>query len=412
MTKVYFNTIVLNNSAFNNNKTITSIDCNNINWKNNSARYGFHNCSNLTNVTNISNSVTDMFGAFRQCSNLVDAPTLPNSVTDIDYCFYECDKLKNSPTIPNSVTNMAYTFAYCTNLTAAPTIPNTITDLRYTFRQCNSIATTPEIPPSVRSLDTTFYCCVNLATVSTIHNGPENFYLTFAYTKISNVPTIPNSARSLFGTFSGCNNLSNVDVYIPSQEAYDVASMFSGCRNLTGDIHIRSNQIFSAENMFYGDLRKNVYIPFKYQKQTNVVYYHIKGAYSDTVDLYMLLNNCAKDSYAHVFFDKNLMIDTTFRYGGVYDNGIVQLRYPNNDIVYGRVDTPNNVTITKEVGEYTMTYNSFITAGYDTNGSTYGVYLRDIEASNEYSYNVINNKAVLTKYMGNSKTVVLPNIVE
>lgn len=412
MTKVYFNTIVLNSSAFHNNKTVVSIDCNNINWKNNSTYHAFYNCINLVEVSNIANSVTNMYMTFSQCSNLVNAPTIPNSATDIAYCFYNCNNLKNASAIPNSVTNMADTFSFCTNLTAAPTIPNSVTDLTGTFRECNCITVTPEIPASVKNMDTTFYCCYNLTQVSTIHDGPENFYLTFAYTKINTVPTIPDSVKSLYGTFNGCNNLTNVDVYIQNPKAYDTASMFSGCNNLTGDIHISSNQIHSAENMFYGNLRKNVYIPFKYQKQTNVVYHHIKGTFGDTADLYMLLDNYVANGYAHNFFNQDLTPNTTFRYAWVYANNVVQLRYPNNDIVFGMIDTPNNITVTKEIGEYTMTYNSFIAAGYDTNGSTYGVYLRDIETSNEYSYNVVNNKAVLTKYMGNSKTVVLPNIVE
>jgi hypothetical protein len=50
----------------------------------------------------------------------------------------------------------------------------------------------------------------------------------------------------------------------------------------------------------------------------------------------------------------------------------------------------NNTTLTKNVyipftyenGINTITYNSFINAGYDTNGTQHGVYLKDINETN------------------------------
>ena len=56
-------------------------------------RYAFYDCSNLTEVGNIPNSVTDMRSTFSECINLINAPTIPDSVTDMSDTFYECSSL-------------------------------------------------------------------------------------------------------------------------------------------------------------------------------------------------------------------------------------------------------------------------------------------------------------------------------
>jgi len=118
------------------NSYATSIDCNNIQWTNNSIVSAFDSFSNLVSVTNISSTVTNMQGAFSNCSKLTSTPSIPDSVIDMGSSFNNCVNLTTAPIIPASVINMNNTFEYCSNLITAPTIPNSVTNMYYTFANC------------------------------------------------------------------------------------------------------------------------------------------------------------------------------------------------------------------------------------------------------------------------------------
>jgi hypothetical protein len=210
------NSVYLTSNVFSNNNTITSVDLNNIEWKNGSMAYSFYNCTNLSSISNVNENIVNMYNAFFHCSNLVNAPVIPNNVINMGWTFGSCRNLVNAHVIPNSVTNMFGTFLMCSSLVNAPVIPNSVTDMRFTFESCSSLV---------------------------------------------NAPVIPNSVTSMFGTFFGCSSLVNAPT-IPDSVT-DMQRTFMFCNNLTGNVFIHSSNITNTQICFDNSpLTKNVYIPF------------------------------------------------------------------------------------------------------------------------------------------------------
>lgn len=107
---------ILINGVFTKKQFITSVDCSNIPWKDNSMLHAFAGCRNLTQVSNINNNVTNLDGAFSN-TNISTAPNIPHGVTNMNSTFSSCSSLVNAPVIPSGVTNMYYTFNDCRKLT-------------------------------------------------------------------------------------------------------------------------------------------------------------------------------------------------------------------------------------------------------------------------------------------------------
>lgn len=220
--RIYTSYVELHDNTYYNCQTITHVDAANTPWVNNCMYGAFENCSNLQSVTNINSNVTNMQAAFMNCQKLVAAPILPPSVTTIDSIFYGCSNILTMPDIPASVTNMNYAFMYCSNLSSITTIPSGVNDLNYAFAYTN-INTSPALPLNITNLTYTYAFCKNL----------------------NNAPIIPSNVSTLEGTFEGC-------------------------RNLTGDIYVKSNQITNAAECFATTyLTKNIFIPFEYANGAN-----------------------------------------------------------------------------------------------------------------------------------------------
>ncbi len=307
------NAVYISNSCYNECKTITSVDLQNIPWQNNSMYTGFYYCNNLQSVTNINSDVRLIGQAFQLCFNLVSVSALPQNITDMYRTFYGCSNLVIPPSIPNSVIYMYQTFGM-TKLTTAPSIPNSVVDASGLFHGCESLQTGAVLPNSVTNASYIYWHCTN----------------------ITNIPNLPNNITDLSGGFTLCNKLVTAPI-IPASVSGSIYStvytggLFQDCTNLTGNIYIYSNQITNAYNCFNGtSLTKNVYIPFKYANNVN-----------------------------------------------------------------------------------TATYNSFIAAGYKTDGSVNGVYLKDLNelfAVDDANYTITNvaNTIYLNKYIGSAVDVVVP----
>lgn len=114
-------------------------------------RSTFQNCTNLTEIPVIPDSVIDMYGTFMNCSALVDAGDLqiPNGVVNLHGTFYGCSSLLYVPNI-NHLTGL-YTmhgmFQGCTSLrnVESLTIPETVKQMSHIFQKCTSLTGTVKI---------------------------------------------------------------------------------------------------------------------------------------------------------------------------------------------------------------------------------------------------------------------------
>ena len=266
-------------------------------------------------------------------------------------------RLNSVSNINQNVTNMWSTFYGCTNLVNAPVIPNSVINMDYTFRDCSSLVNAPVIPNSVVSMNYTFDGCSNLVNVPDIPNSVTSMWDTFrSCSNLVNAPAIPNSVTSMSDTFNGCSNLVNAPV-IPNSVT-SMGRTFNSCSNLV-NAPVIPNSVTNVWSTFNGcsNLIGDIYI------------------YSNQV-------SNATNCFYNTSLTKNVYIPFTYR---------------------------NNIN--------TRTYNSFMAAGYDTLGTTDGVYLKNLSINNttnvklrlnveDYEYTSDNNDNItLTKYIGTNVNV-------
>ena len=219
------------------------------------------------------------------------------------------------PWVNNSMFNAFYN---CNNLTSVTNINQNVTSIAYAFRSCSNLVNAPVIGNNVTNMYGTFYNCIRLVNAPIIPNNVTSMVETFYYCyNLVNASVIPNNVASMYQTFLNCRNLVNVPV-IPNSVT-DMAYTFSNCRNLV-NVPVIPNSVTDMSRTFWNcsNLQGDIYI--KSENITNAT-------------------NC----FNQTSLTKNVYIPFT------YENGV-----------------------------NTLTYNSFINAGYTTNGSVNGVYLKDI----------------------------------
>lgn len=369
----FANYVYLTNTCFQNNQSITAVDCRNVYWVDNSMLNAFANCTSLTTINNISNTVEAMPYTFYNCPNFTTAPTIPNSVTNLHYTFYNCQNLQTAPIIPPNTTTLNSTFSSCTKLTTAPTIPNSVVHMRGTFASCRNLTSIPTIPDSVEDLWYTFAGCSNITAAETISHNATNISQMFLI----------------------CPNLATAN--INSTYVNDMFMTFKGCTSLTGNIYIKSYDITNATDCFNGtSLQKNVYIPFKY------------------------INNVATKTY------------NAFTNAGYTTNGAVDGVYLKSLVKWTINPIPVDATVNLTSTGYTQEGNSLYVpagasvhievskAGYNT-FDVYGYSDVDINETvtlepihngsvnvTGFEYKINNNVATLTKYVGSDTDIVVP----
>ena len=178
------------------------------------------------------------------------------------------------------------------------------------------------IPWVNNSMSHAFNGCTNLIHINNISNTVTDMVGTFLLcNSLVNAPVIPNSVTSMYWTFRGCENLVNAPT-IPDSVT-NMVYAFGGCQKLV-NAPVIGNGVTNMQMTFYGssNVQGNIYI---YSNQ-------------------------------------------------VADAGSCFTVVPSRNAKTKNVYIP----FTYENGEYTQTYNSFINAGYKINGSSYNVYLKDI----------------------------------
>lgn len=269
--------------------------------------------------------------------------------------------------------------------------------------------------------------CPNLISASNISNNVVNLSQSFEYcTNLSTPPSIPNSVTDMDRTFFGCSSLVNAPIIPNNVEKMQYS--FSNCYNLTGDIHIKSPFVANADNCFSNTTsQKNVYIPYTYPNGTSKKYYCYTGIDVNTnqpVQVYTIENMYSVSA--------NILYNNT----GSRIEGSCVLKYTPNETnnqlqiigndgsriecveVYR--DVANDFVISYSSDEYSQTYNTFTSLGYDENGTKDGVHLinseppidnREIDLT-DWNFTLRNGVVTLTGYKGNDENVVVPNFNE
>ena len=225
--------------------------------------------------------------------------------------------LQNTPFVDN---NMSFAFQGCTNLVTITNINNNVTNLAYAFRNCNNLINIPSIPNNVTNLDYTFSYCNSLTATPVIPNSITSLNHTFYNCKsLTTAPVIPNSITNMQFTFSISGLTTAPEI---PESVTDLWWTFGGTKITTAP-----------------EIPQNV---------TNMSY------------TFHGCDNLIGNVYIHSEIVENASFCFT-ELGGIHNTKYVYIPFR---------DSNNN---------YTTTYNSFISAGYDTNGTKDDVYLRGID---------------------------------
>lgn len=421
---------VISPNCFRNNQTVTNVDLSNVPFTNGTMYRAFRDCGNLKSVTNIPEGTTNIIGAFRNCTNLTSIGKLPNSITRLaapmplgnlfgydttasatdDYvqslCLTEEPSLSSDIIIKatqgffqyatnwykiQTITDNGFTysdgsniytatrntsrdeyvshdsdeyesaFRGCNSLSVIPEFGNRITNLDYAFRGLQNIRTVTNLPNTTISMTNTFNSCKNLVSV-TIPNGVKSLTNTFSGSGIVNPPTIPNSVINMIYTF-WLSSL-NTCPQIPNSVKY-MDGTFSNT-NIVESAHL-PDSIISADGIYWNTRINKVYnFPKKIENMDNMFGHcrqmncTIPEIPESVTNMSQSFLNCLSLSQDVKIFSEEVVNATNCFYGtSLTKNVYIPFTYVN--------------------GVNTTTYNTFTSAGYDTTGTTSGVYLKDIE---------------------------------
>ena len=357
--ELYKNFNISSNFNYGSAKTVDYVG---LPFEDNSMYNEFKNNQNIVSVSNISSSVTNMVGAFAYCNNISTVANIPSNATlysskSSAYCYgydttqgssqgqeYKIYLVDETPTLTSfiivkdpwnspsgglnyKITSIGEnTFNYIaengTEYTATrnTSLDGEITNIYQNIESAffkSGLTTTPELPEGITDLNYVFYGCDKLQSANNLPNSIQ--HLTNSFTNCTNLTsvTLPTSSSYMYGTFWNCTSLAEAPV-IPNSVT-DMTYTFRNCTSL-----INAPVIPSSLTHIYGvfgycsNLTGNIFI--KSENITN-----------------------ASSCFYNTSLTKNVYIPYT---------------YLN--------------------GTNTATYNSFINAGYDENGSSCGVYLKDI----------------------------------
>ena len=187
-----------------------------------SMAFAFKNCSIMTTIPEIPDTIINMMGAFEGCSSLttesIQYLTIPTNCQNIIGLFIRCSKITDFShlTLPN-VKSLNSVFCGCSGVTSSynfPDIPSTVTDLGATFSSCSGLHELDGIQ---------------------ISNNISCLDYTFAGTSISTLDglVLPTNIKSLYYTFQGCSNLTDASSLVIPASLTSMSYTFWGCRRLT-----------------------------------------------------------------------------------------------------------------------------------------------------------------------------------
>ena len=217
----------------------------------------------------------------------------------------------------------------------------------YDYKSSVEIINFNNIPITTADMDSMFTDCPNLTTVNNMPDNVEVMDYTFTNCqKLVNVSSIPASVQSIEYGFMGCSNLVNAPDFSKASHLDDMAGCFSNCQKLVNAPVIPSS--VSTLTDTFSNCSNIITAPT------------IPNSVSDMVRTFQNCSNLA---------------------GNIHINSVNVSDARN--CFNGTSQTKNvYISFTYVNGVNTTTYNAFTSAGYDTNGTTNGVYLTDYYGGN------------------------------
>ena len=248
--------------------------------------------------------------------------------------------------------SMDYAFKDCINLLSVTNINQNISSMVGTFENCYNMATQPIIPDSVVNMHQTFYNCSLLLSGKISNNAQDLSQTFYNCSSLFNTTKFPDSVVNMHQTFYNCSNL--VTTFDIPNNVQDLSQAFYNCSNIT-----------------------------QFPNITN------------TVNIYQSFDGCS-NIYGDIYIHSEIITNATDCFANTSLEKNVYIPFQNN-------------------GVNTLTYNSFINAGYKTDQRVNGVLLFDINDEgidlSEYEYFIDSNKiAHLIKYIGSNTDVIQPKI--
>ena len=337
----------------------------------------FSSCYNLTNVGNLSTNLQYMSSCFYNCQNLVKAPDIPDSARDISYAFCNCRNLVNTPNIGNSVWNMSHAFQGCTNLTNISNIPNNVTDMSYAFDCCYYLRNAPVLGNNVINIANAFNGCWNLTSTPNFPNTIVNMANAFAgCNRLITAANIPNGVNNLCQTFHGCENLVSVPK-LPNNDSIDMLSMtFYGCKKITDAPVLPNVTYLDSTFMLCTNLVNAPVIPNTVIRMSET----FEGC-SSLINAPVIpesVTNCCRafDNCSNLTGDVRFLSKEIIDVTGLFESTTLTKN------VYIPYTYENRVN--------TTTYNTFVAAGYDENGTLEGVHLMDSSENCAITFSLTN----------------------
>ena len=337
----------------------------------------FSSCYKLTNVGNLSTNVQDMTSCFRNCRNLVNAPDIPDSARDISYAFCNCINLVNTPNIGNSVWNMSHAFQGCKNLTNVSNIPNGVTDMSYAFDCCYYLRNAPVLGNNVINIANAFNGCWNLTSTPNFPNTIVNMANAFAgCNRLITAANIPNGVNNLCQTFHGCENLVSVPK-LPNNDSIDMLTMtFYGCNKIT-DVPVLPNVTYLDNTFMYCTNLVNAPVIPNTVIRMSETFEGCSSLINAPVIPESVTNCCrAFDNCSNLTGDVRFLSKEIIDVTGLFESTTLTKN------VYIPYTYENRVN--------TTTYNTFVAAGYDENGTLEGVHLMDSSENCAITFSLTN----------------------